>query len=125
MAGVDEIIRQWVQKVEATGELRDIPGFGEPLKFDDGYLQTPDELRMAYKVLKNAGYVPAEIEMLQKLFFFSFQKALDHASEVDVPQYRLGADTRREAVGDRPMGHGRAKMGVGIGRPALRPPRLL
>lgn len=67
MAGVDEIIRQWVQKVEATGELRDIPGFGEPLKFDDGYLQTPDELRMAYKVLKNAGYVPAEIEMLQKL----------------------------------------------------------
>jgi len=67
MAGVDEIIRQWVQKVEETGELRNIPGFGKPLKFDDGFLETPSELRMAHKILKNAGYVPAEIEMLQKL----------------------------------------------------------
>jgi len=67
MAGVDEIIRQWVQKAEQTGELRDLPGFGEPFKFEDGFLETPSELRMAYKVLKNAGYVPAEIEMLQKL----------------------------------------------------------
>jgi DnaJ homologue, subfamily C, member 28, conserved domain len=67
MSGVDEIIRQWVQKVEATGELRKIPGFGEPFQFDDGFLETPTELRMAYKILKNAGYVPAEIELLQKL----------------------------------------------------------
>ncbi len=67
MAGVDEVIRQWVQKVEQTGELKAIPGFGEPFKFDDGYLETPTELRMAYKMLKDAGYVPAEIEMVQRL----------------------------------------------------------
>ena len=67
MAGVDEIIRQWVQKVEQTGELRSGPGFGKPLNLDDGFLETPEELRMAHKVLKNAGYVPAEIEMLQQL----------------------------------------------------------
>ena len=30
-------------------------------------LETPSELRMAYKILKDAGYVPAEIEMMQKL----------------------------------------------------------
>ena len=67
MAGVDEIIRQWVQKAEKSGEVRDLPGFGEPFRFEDGFLETPTELRMAYKVLKNAGYVPAEIEMLQNL----------------------------------------------------------
>ncbi len=67
MAGVDETIGQWVKKVEQTGELRRIPGFGEPLNLDDGYLETPTELRMAHKILKNAGYVPAEIEMLQQL----------------------------------------------------------
>lgn len=67
MAGVDEIIRQWVQNAEKTGEVRNLPGYGEPFKFDDGFFETPSELRMAYKVLKNAGYVPAEIEMLQQL----------------------------------------------------------
>lgn len=67
MAGVDEIIKQWVQNAEKTGEVRNLPGFGEPFKFEDGFFETPSELRMAYKVLKNAGYVPAEIEMLQQL----------------------------------------------------------
>ena len=67
MAGVDEVIRQWVQKVEKTGELRNTPGFGQPFNFKDGFLETPSELRMAYKILKDAGYVPAEIEMMQKL----------------------------------------------------------
>ena len=67
MAGVDEVIRQWVQKVEKTGEMRNVPGFGEPFNFNDGFLETPTELRMAYKILKNAGYVPAEVEMVQML----------------------------------------------------------
>ena len=67
MAGVDEVIRQWVQKVEKTGEMRNVPGFGEPFDFKDGFLETPSELRMAYKILKNAGYVPAEVEMVQRL----------------------------------------------------------
>ena len=67
MAGVDEIIKQWVQKVESTGEVHKLPGFGEPFKFEDGFLETPSEVRMVYKILKNAGYVPAEIELLQRL----------------------------------------------------------
>ena len=67
MAGVDEIIRQWVAKVERTGEVKQLPGFGEPLDFDDGFMETPGELRMVHKILKNAGYVPAEIELLQQL----------------------------------------------------------
>ena len=67
MAGVDEVIRQWVQKVERTGEIRNVPGFGQPFNFNDGFLETPAELRMAYKILKDAGYVPAEVEMVQRL----------------------------------------------------------
>jgi len=67
MAGVDEIIRQWVAKVEKTGELKNDPKFGKPLELDDGYAETPEELRMAYKVLKNAGYVPGEIEFFRTL----------------------------------------------------------
>jgi hypothetical protein len=79
MAGVDEIIRQWVQKVEQTGEIRNVKGFGKPLELDDGYLETPGELRMAYKILKDAGYVPAEIEMLQKLA--AMREQLDNSTD--------------------------------------------
>ena len=67
MAGIDEIIRQWVAKIERTGELKSDPKFGRPLEFDDGYSETPDELRMAYKILKNAGYVPGEIEFFRTI----------------------------------------------------------
>lgn len=67
MAGVDDIIKQWVERVEKTGELKHIEGFGKPFNFADGYLETPDDLRMAFKILKDAGYVPAEVEMLNRL----------------------------------------------------------
>jgi len=67
MAGVDDIIKQWVERVEKTGEMRNSPHFGKPFDFQDGFLETPEDLRMAHKILKNAGYVPAEVEMLQRL----------------------------------------------------------
>jgi hypothetical protein len=64
---VDELIKQWVRKVEATGELERDPHFGKPLPLADGYLDTPDELKMAFRMLKDAGYVPAEVELLKTL----------------------------------------------------------
>jgi hypothetical protein len=67
MAGVDDIIKQWVERVERSGELKNSPQFGKPLNFNDGYSETPEELRAAYKILKNAGYVPAEVELLKQL----------------------------------------------------------
>jgi hypothetical protein len=64
---VDELIKQWVRKVEATGELERDPNFGKPLPQAEGYLDTPDELKMAFRMLKDAGYVPAEVELLKTL----------------------------------------------------------
>jgi DnaJ homologue, subfamily C, member 28, conserved domain len=63
----DEIIKQWIRRVEATRELERDPRFGKPLELGDGYLDTPEELRMAYKMLKDAGYLPAEVELLKTL----------------------------------------------------------
>jgi DNA-binding transcriptional ArsR family regulator len=67
MAGVDDIIKQWVEQVEKSGELKNSPQFGKPFDFNDGYSETPEELRAAYKILKNAGYVPAEVELFRQL----------------------------------------------------------
>jgi len=98
MAGVDEIIRQWVQKVEKTGEIRNVKGFGKPLELNDGYLETPTELRMAYKILKDAGYVPAEIEMLRKLATLreELEKSTDPAEQRALKQKI--ADTQQKVT---------------------------
>ena len=67
MSAVDELIKQWVKRAEQSGELKKNPLHGKPLKMNDGYLDTPEEVRMAYKILKNAGYLPAEVQAVKDL----------------------------------------------------------
>ncbi|HET9978053.1 MAG TPA: DUF1992 domain-containing protein, partial [Burkholderiaceae bacterium] len=52
---------------EATGELKAAPSYGKPLGFGDGYDETPAELRMGMKILKDAGVVPPEVEAMQQV----------------------------------------------------------
>jgi hypothetical protein len=47
------------------GEFDDLPGRGRPLELEEDRL-VPEELRMAYRIVKNAGYVPREVEALSK-----------------------------------------------------------
>ncbi|WP_019583512.1 DUF1992 domain-containing protein [Thioalkalivibrio sp. ALE16] len=44
------------------GAFDDLPGAGRPLELDDDRA-VPEELRMAYRVLKNAGYVPEAVRI--------------------------------------------------------------
>ena len=51
---------------ERNGELKAAPSYGKPLNLGDGYDETPAELRMAMKVLKDAGVVPHEVTMMRE-----------------------------------------------------------
>ncbi|MCA3250201.1 MAG: DnaJ family domain-containing protein [Pseudomonadota bacterium] len=62
----DDIGRHLAESAK-SGELARAPSFGKPLDFGDGYDETPAELRMAMKVLKDAGVVPAEVEAMQRI----------------------------------------------------------
>ena len=62
----DDIGRHLTQAA-ASGELRAAPSWGKPLDFGDGYDDTPAELRMPMKVLKDAGVVPPEVELMQQI----------------------------------------------------------
>jgi len=64
---LEDRIGEQLRESEASGELQRARSWGKPLDFDDGYDQTPAELRMAMKVLKDAGVVPAEVEALHRL----------------------------------------------------------
>ncbi|HSN32002.1 MAG TPA: DnaJ family domain-containing protein [Ideonella sp.] len=67
MPTIDEIIARDLAAAEASGELRAAPSWGRPLALDDGWDETPPELRMPFKLLREAGYVPHEVVMLREL----------------------------------------------------------
>jgi hypothetical protein len=62
----DHIGRSLTQS-EQSGELRTARSWGKPLDLGDGYEQTPDELRMGYKMLKDAGVLPPEVELMKRI----------------------------------------------------------
>lgn len=51
----------------ASGELRSAKSYGRPLDLGDGYDETPAELRLPMKVLKDAGVVPPEVALMQRI----------------------------------------------------------
>jgi len=57
---VDLAVEERIQEALRRGDFDDLPGAGRPLDLDDAPL-VPPELRVAYRILKNAGYVPPEI----------------------------------------------------------------
>jgi Domain of unknown function (DUF1992) len=63
---LDDHIGQHLRESEASGELKAAASYGKPLQFGDGYDDTPAELRMGMKILKDAGVVPPEVEAMQR-----------------------------------------------------------
>lgn len=70
----DDIGRALNESVR-SGELQSAPSYGKPLNFGDGYDETPAELRMPMKVLKDAGVVPPEVETMQRIAALEAQAA--------------------------------------------------
>ena len=61
----DLIAELKIAEAIANGDLDNLPGEGRPLELDDNSL-VPEELRLAYRILKNAGFVPPEVEAALK-----------------------------------------------------------
>lgn len=64
---VEDHIGRHLAEVEKSGELRAAPSYGKPLDLGDGYEATPAEFRMPMKILKDAGVVPPEVELMQQV----------------------------------------------------------
>lgn len=85
MSLLDQIAEERIVAAIRRGEFDHLEGAGKPLELDDDAL-VPPELRMAFRILKNAGYVPPEVEMLRDL------RALERAialAESDAEKRRL------------------------------------
>lgn len=63
---LDQIAETRIQEAVERGELRGLPGEGRPLALDDDSA-IPEELRVAYRILKNAGFLPPELQARKEL----------------------------------------------------------
>jgi hypothetical protein len=63
---LDFLVEQRLEEAVSRGELSNLPGEGRPLELDDDLL-VPEELRLAYRILKNAGFVPPEVQTLSEI----------------------------------------------------------
>jgi hypothetical protein len=67
-----------IEEAMQKGDLDQLPGSGQPLALDDDVHVAP-ELRMAYKVLKNAGYIPEEVAEIKEIN--STVELLEHCTD--------------------------------------------
>ena len=66
MATQDEEMARHLREAMESGEMQRIPGYGKPLPEDAGWDATPEALRLPFKILKNAGFVPPEVELFHE-----------------------------------------------------------
>ena len=67
------------------GEFEDLPGQGKPLVLDDNS-SVPEELRAGYRLLKNSGYLPPELELKSEI---QHVEELLHHVETGVEEKKL------------------------------------
>lgn len=63
---IDKLAEQHIQAAIERGDLSDLPGEGRPLPEED-LSMVPEQLRAGYRLLKNAGYLPPELETLRAI----------------------------------------------------------
>ncbi|MGH7929381.1 MAG: DnaJ family domain-containing protein, partial [Candidatus Binatia bacterium] len=99
---------------QRNGEFDDLPGKGKPLELDD-LSWVPQDLRISYKVLKNAHVLPPEAEILKDIH--TLEDLLKHvedegerralAKSIQWKMIRLDMSKRRSASLDSVRQYGR------------------
>jgi hypothetical protein len=63
---LERLAEQRILEAQRKGDFDNLAGKGKPLKIED-LSSLPDDLRMAYHVLKNAHVLPPEAELLKDI----------------------------------------------------------
>lgn len=63
---IDKIAEQRISEANQRGEFDNLSGAGKPLVLDDDQ-HVPESLRVGYRMLKNAGYIPPELHARKEI----------------------------------------------------------
>jgi hypothetical protein len=64
--GFNKIVEERIRKAQKKGAFKNLVGTGKPISLDDDR-HIPEDLRLAYKILKNADCLPPEIELKKEI----------------------------------------------------------
>ena len=66
ITGFEKIVEERIKIAQERGEFDDLPGYGKPIPSDSD-LSVPEDLKLAYKILKNADCTPPELELKKEI----------------------------------------------------------
>lgn len=62
----DKLVEALIKEAQERGDFKDLPGKGKPIDLTE-YFNTPEDVRVVQSVLKNAGMVSREVELLKEI----------------------------------------------------------
>ena len=89
LKALDDLVETRIRDAQARGEFDALPGAGKPLP-DEDLTGVPQDLRVAFRILKNAGVVPSEVEALRDLDSMISQLGRSDAAGPDGAARRRG-----------------------------------
>lgn len=102
---LDDHIGRALATAAANGELQSAASYGKPLDLGDGYDETPAELRMPFKMLKDSGFYPPEVSLMREVAALRRAVAAGpdepalHASRVRLADLEQQLALRMESLG--------------------------
>lgn len=63
---VEKAIEEKIREAMERGEFDNLAGRGKPLDLD-AYFNTPEDMRMAFAMLKSNEFVPEEVEIMKEI----------------------------------------------------------
>jgi hypothetical protein len=72
----ERLVEEKIQEAMARGEFDNLRGRGKPQNLDD-YFAAPEDSRMAWSVLRNAGILPEEVQLAKDIA--ALRERLAHA----------------------------------------------
>jgi hypothetical protein len=96
---LDALVEQRINEAAARGDFHNLPGAGKPLALDDDVL-VPEEVRVANRILRNAGFVPPAVEQLRALHGLQeeFDRVTDPAARCRIQVKMLALDMALESL---------------------------
>ncbi len=79
--GFEKLVEERIKKAQKEGYFDDLEGSHKPLKFDGQ--NVPDDLRLAHKIMKNAGFLPPEVELKKEI---THTEQLLETARIDSPK---------------------------------------
>ena len=82
-----------IREALEQGLFENLPGAGQPLNLEE-YFNTPEDLRMAFSILKSANCAPAEVELANEIA--RLERALAQSEDATARQALQRALTDRQ-----------------------------